>query len=268
MIKPIYLFYVFIFSTPLVFAQSQQGGRLAAMGNNGAAVKDIWGTSTNPASISELKVPALQLNYEKHFLADDLSSAALAFVFPCNRYSFGINIQRYGIPEFSTIKTGLIVAKQFGQKLSIGLRANYHQIKISNYGTTKGISVDIGVFFQLNEKLFVGAYINNPSQESYNTRVINIAVLTSAHIGLAYQTSAKVLIATTLSKELDLPWNVAMGIDYQLIKSLSIRSGVSVAPFKHHIGIGLSSLHFLTDVTFIKDPNLGYSPQITIGYVF
>jgi len=263
--KPFYLFSLFIFVTQLLFAQ---GGRLTAMGNNGAAVKDIWGTAANPAAIGNIKLPTLHISYENYSFANELRSEAMAFVFPNKRFSFGLSLQRYGIPEFHTLQTGLVFTKQFGPDFSIGLRTNYHQIHIRNYGTTTGISLDIGTFYQLSEEVALGFYFNNPLKQAYFTKAINITIPTSAYLGIAYKTSSKFLLASTLSKELHLPWNVAFGMDYQISSSLSMRSGISLMPYKLHFGIGFNLQHFNIDFTLTTQSDIGYSPQITIGYVF
>lgn len=261
--KQFYLFMLGIFYMNVGFSQTNQGARLTAMGNNGAAVKDLWGVATNPASITNIQFPSIQLNHQEHIFAKSVDNQALAFVVPVNRQSFGLNLQRYGIPEYHYIQAGIIFTRQFGSKLAIGLRANYHQLKINNYGATTGISLDIGTIYELSNELCFGFYINNPSHENYNTKAIYITIPTTAYIGIAYRTSDKLLIATTMSRE-----DVSTGIDYQVIKAFSLRAGISLNPFTHYFGIGLNTSKIVTDFTFTKHPNFGYSPQLTIGYVF
>lgn len=261
--KQFYLFMLSIFGVNVGFPQTNQGGRLTAMGNNGAAVKDIWGVAANPASITDIQLPSIQLNHQEHIFTKAVSDQALAFVVPANRQTFGLNLQRYGIPEYHNIKVGIVFTRQFGSKLAIGLRANYHQLKINNYGASTGISLDIGAIYQLSNELCFGFYISNPSSENYNTKAIDITIPTITYIGVAYRTSDKLLIATTISKE-----NVSTGVDYQLIKVIGLRAGVSLNPFTHYFGIGFNISKIVTDFTFTKHPNFGYSPQLTIGYVF
>lgn len=268
MSKYFYLFQLLICSLQPLFGQSNQGGRLTAMGNNGTAVKDAWGTAANPAVISGTQTLTVQTSYKRHFFAKELISAAISLVLPINRYSFGLNLQRTGSPDFNNSSVALTFTKQFGPNLSIGLRANYHQIHISNYGTTNGFSLTAGTLYEFNNKLSIGFYLNNPSKEAYHTKSINITIPTSGHFGIAYQASAKFIIATTLSKQLHTPLDVAIGFDYQLIKSFSIRSAISLKPFKQYGGIAINSSSFIIDIAFTRHPSFGYSPQITIGYVF
>lgn len=266
--KLFYVFQIIIFSAQPLLGQNDQGSRLTAMGNNGTAVKDTWGTAANPAAISGMEGPSIQTSYKRHFFAKELSSGAISLVLPIKRYSFGLYLQRTGTPDFTTSSAGLIVTKQFGPNLSLGLRANYHQIQISSYGTTNGFSFAIGTFYKFNNELSIGFYLNNPSKETYSTKSINLTIPTSGHFGIAYQASNKFIIATSLSKQLLTPFDIAIGFDYQLIKSFNIRSAVSLKPFKQYGGFAITSNNFTIDIAFTRHPSLGYSPQITIGYVF
>ena len=261
--KQFYLFTVGILCTNILFAQTNLGARLTAMGNNGVAVKDIWGVAANPASITDIPYPTLQLTHQEHFFTEALKNQALAFAFPIQRQIIGLHLQRYGISEFQNIKAGIVLTRQFGQKLAIGLRANYHQLKISNYGVTKGISIDVGTIFQFTDELCFGFYINNPSKDTYQTKSIYTTLPTTAYLGVAYRTSDKLLVASTISTDI-----LAIGLDYQLIKSFSLRGGLSLNPFTHYAGIGFSKSKFIADFSFTKHPNFGYSSQLTIGYVF
>jgi hypothetical protein len=252
------------FVAKLGFTQSSQGGRLSGMGNAGAAIKDIWGVAANPATITSMKRPSAQASYENHFFIHDLSSQALAFVFPKNNNSFGINLQRYGISEYLTIKAGIITAKQFGKNFSIGIRANYHQLKITNYGAVIAFSIDVGTVYQPTDELALGLYINNPARGNK----ANFNIPTTLYLGASYQTNAKILVASTLIKELNTPLNAAFGIEYQIIHHFSLRSGLNLNPLKHHFGVGFNSFNFQLDLAFTKYTHFNYSPQISIGYVF
>jgi len=250
------------------YSQNNQGGRLTAMGNNGAAVKDAWGIAANPAGITEIRSAMLLLAYQKYFLTDELSSQAIGLIFPFKKYVFGLNLQRYGITDYNEIKAAIIFTKQFGDKLSIGSRFNYHQLKITDYGTATAIAVDVGAIYQLDEKLGFGLYFNNPSQAVYRTKSTSLVINTGAHIGIAYQSSSKLLIAGTLSYYFDKATDVAIGIDYKLIESLSLRAGISLKPIKQYVGIGFNTKKIRLDLALSNDSNLGYSPQITLNYVF
>lgn len=263
MIRLLNLFTILILWTHFAFAQTNYGARLTAIGNCGASVEDTWGVAANPAAIANISSPIIQLSHEQHIFSDEIRTQALALVVPSKTFVFGVNVQRYGMSAFYTNRIGFIITKSFGPKLAIGLRGNYHQIKINNYGTTIGISIDVGTIYQLTKELSLGLYINNPSKETFRTKAMYTSLPTTAFFGISYQASEKLLIATNISQNA-----VATGIDYQLINAFSLRFGVSLNPLIHYFGLGFKSEKFSADFACLKHPNFGYSPQLTIGYVF
>lgn len=110
--------------------------------------------------------------------------------------------------------------------------------------------------------------MNNPSKQKFDNNEVLAAVPTSFNIGASYQASDKILIATTIAKMPNLATDVRLGFDYKLIDLLSLRAGLSTKPFKQHAGFGISYKSFAMDMATRYDTNLGYAPQIAVGYAF
>lgn len=250
------------------FAQAHFGARLTAMGNNSNAIKDVWNIQGNPAGIAGLDAITAALDYTKYLFASELSRQAFALSIPFNHHSIGLGFDRYGITEYSEIKANTAVVRQFGKQLAIGLKGNYHQLKISNYGAAVAFSVDVGLCYGISEKLVAGLYISNPAQQSYKNKAMSNSIATSVQLGASYVLSDKILIAANVSKVLKAPIDVAIGLDYKLLPLLSLRGGLTTKPFKQYAGFGLNYKRMMLDMAVESDPYLGYSPQITLGYVF
>ncbi|RZL29615.1 MAG: hypothetical protein EOO96_19725 [Pedobacter sp.] len=251
-----------------LFGQNSLGPRLTAMGNSGTAVTDVWALQANPSGITSLEQPTIALNYIKHLFSDEISTQALVAVLPLKNNFVGLSFQRYGFTEYNESKIGFAYAKKFGNKLSIGLNANYHQLKIANYGASTGFSIDFGALYHFNNVFTFGAFLSNPSKQKFSSTEILIEIPTSINVGASYLASDKVLIATSVSKKLNEAIDVRLGIDYKIISLLSLRGGLSAKPFKQYAGFGLNYKKFLFDMATTYDANLGYAPQIAIGYAF
>lgn len=250
------------------FAQNNLGPRLTAMGMNSAAVKDLWNLESNPSGITNIKSSTLAINYSKFLFDNELSKQAIAFAVPFKNNYLGASFQRYGITEYNEIKGGVALAKRFGDKLSIALKGNYHQIKISNYGATTGFSIDAGAIYDYNEVLTFGISINNPSMQKFNTKTVEATIPTILQAGGTYKASNKILIATNIKKELARPIDVGLGLEYKLIELISLRAGLTAKPFKQYVGLGLSYKKLMIDIAVENDPYLGYTPQIALAYAF
>ncbi|MES2418655.1 MAG: hypothetical protein V4541_10750 [Bacteroidota bacterium] len=250
------------------YGQNNQGARLTAMGNNGAAVKDAGSVEANPAGIPEITSALLFFNYQKHFFISGLSAQSFAFLLPIKHSYLALNLQRYGISEYHQFKAGLIYTRQFGAKLAIGLRGNYHQLKLTNYGNTIAYSIDLGAIYEISEQLCFGIYLNNLSAEQYHTKLPVATLPTIAHLGIAYQANDNFLIATTIKKALNEKTEVAVGIDYRFIEAFSLRGGISLRPIRQYFGLGFTAQKILIDFALLCNPDLRYLPQITVSYAF
>lgn len=257
-----------IFSPFYLFAQNNLGPRLTAMGESGAAVRDIWSIQANPAGISIINTPSTSLSYAKHLFSNEVSTQAFVAVIPFKNNFAGLSFERYGFSAYNESKIGFAYAKKFGTHLSIAINTNYHQLKISNYGSSAGFSIDVGAIYTIDKEFTIGAFVNNPFKQSYNKTEISTNIPTVFNIGASYSVSDKVLIATTLSKNLVEKIDVKLGIDYKILDVLSLRGGLSKNPFKQYVGFGLNYKKFLLDMASTYDANLGYAPQIGIGYAF
>lgn len=237
-----------------------------AMGNNGAAVKDIGSIDENIANITAISTASLAIGYTKYLYDSELSMQRLILVLPIKPSAIGISLQRYGIEAYHEITAGVAFAKQFGQHLAIGIKANYHQLAISNYGSTNTFSVDVGINYNINSKLNFGFYVLNPSSQQFEK--INSRLPSVLSIGGAYQISDKVLLAGALAKSLNGKINTHFGLDYQLLNAFSLRGGLSTKPFKQYAGFGFSLKHLIIDTAISNDINLGLTPQIALAYAF
>lgn len=258
-----------LFFAPLYLpAQNNLGPRLTAMGNNGAAVTDIWSLQSNPSAITSINQPTAAINYIKHLFSNEISTQGLVVVFPFKNNFVGASFQRYGFSEYNESKVGVAYAKKFGHKLSIALNGNYHQLKIANYGSSTRFSIDIGGLYQFNNQFTFGAFVSNPSRQNFNSAVIASEIVSTFGAGVSYLASDKVLIATTVSKILKRAIDVSVGIDYKIIDLLSLRGGLSSRPFKQYAGFGVNYRKFCLDMATTYDANLGYAPQIGLEYAF
>lgn len=251
-----------------LFAQNNLGPRLTAMGNNGVAVTDVWALQANPSGITSLVKPTVSLNFIKHLFSNEISTQGLVVVLPIKNNFVGASFQRYGLNDYNENKIGFTYANKFGEKLSIALNGNYHQLKIVNYGTSTGFSVDVGALYQFNKDFTFGAFVSNPSKQKFINSEVLIEIPTSFNIGASYLASDKILIATSVSKSPKQSVDVSLGIDYKILELLSLRGGLSVKPFKQYAGFGLNYKKILLDMATTYDANLGYAPQIAVGYAF
>lgn len=265
--RKLYLLISIILFASFLKAQDNNGPRIAALGNAGVALQDVWSVKNNQAGIAGLKKPIVAAGYENRFGVKELSTQAAVFSIPINNYAVGGAFNSYGVSDYREIKSGISLAKSFGPKLFLAVGLNYHQLKITNYNSSNAFSVDVGLQYQAFPKLWLGSHISNPNQSKYG---VNTDQIIPAHIqfGANYIFSDQLLITTEFEKILDAQADFKAGVEYKLIKFVALRGGISVNPFKQFAGFGVNYQRVNIDFAVASHPVLGYSPQVALGYEF
>ncbi len=257
----------FCFSFNLLNAQQITGARITALANAGVAMQDVFSLQKNQAGIAFLIDPEIALAYESKFLLNDLSNKSAAFVLPSKNYALGLSIENNGFTTYNETKAGLSLAKKFGTQLAVALNFNFHQISISNYGSSQTFSFEAGMQYHLSPKIWLGSHIANPNQSKFNN---NAEMIIPSHIqfGGSFLFSDQLMAVTEIEKIADQQLDLKSGIEYQIKELISLRAGLSVNPFKQYGGFGLLYKKIDLDFCISSHPILGYSPQITLGYGF
>ncbi|HYK77890.1 MAG TPA: hypothetical protein VEV16_13005 [Daejeonella sp.] len=262
-----YLPWIFILMTLSVSAQENAGPRLTALASAGVAVQDVWSLKQNQAGSAALQKVVLALGYQQPFAGQELSVQSALLAMPYQKGTWGLSFQRYGFSVYSEQQSGLSYARKFGDKLFAALTFNYHQLKISGYGSAQTFSVSAGMQYQPVENLWMGAHIANPGRSGYKQKV-EALIPVKIEFGTAYRFSDKVLVAGSWTKELNSNTDAKTGLEYKPIIWLDLRGGISVNPFKQYAGFGLNAQKFRFDAAASFHPYLGYSPQIAFSYEF
>lgn len=258
-------------ATWLVFlpahAQFIEGAPFTAIANASVAINNVWAANNNPAGLSFLTKTIVAAGYENKFLTKEFSASSLILALPFNKIVIGGSFQKYGIPDFSQIKTGISLSKSFGHTLSYGIRLNYHQINITGYNNEKTFSADCGIMYAINKKIWLAASLGNISQESFKT-IHDQTIGAYIKFGASFLLNEKLTACSQIDKYTDNALDYRMGLDYKLLEILSLRGGLSFNTFRQYAGIGISHKKLVIDLAVSSHPVLSYSPQIALAYEF
>ncbi len=258
---------VFLVLSCQVQAQKNPGPRSISMGSGGIALQGPWSVQQNPAGITSVKNPILALAYEQHLLDPDLNTQSAVFILPYKRSVFGFSFERYGIDEYKEQQAGLNYARGFGESFRLAIGFKYYQLSIPQYGAANGFSVEAGFQFTVTDKFAIASHIANPGRGKYEN-LSGSSLPVKLTFGASYSFSDRILIIADVRKFLDYPIDVMTGLEYNILKWFSLRGGISANPFKQYTGFGLHYQQVHIDVAVSSHPNLGYTPQIALGYEF
>lgn len=248
------------------YAQTYTGARYQAMGATGTALQEIYSLTANPAGLTALVRTTAHIAHQYHFLSAEITSQTALLGIPTRLGSFGLAAHRYGLQgTYDEIRAGFAYAKRFGRELSLAVRINVHQLGISDYGTTRTFSADMGLQYHTPQGLIIGLHYQNVGGLNYDDGYGTIP--SSVRLGASYRLD-KVTVTSDVVYDRFHATNAHLGLEYAIISSLLLRGGLSVHPLQQHAGFGLAWGRMIVDVTATFQHYLGMSPQIGISYAF
>ncbi|KAA8485020.1 hypothetical protein BDE36_2272 [Arcticibacter tournemirensis] len=252
---------------PLFAQDVHDGSRLTALGNTGVALQDVWTLQSNQAGIASIKRPVAAIACESSFFNSAITTQSAIFAFPYHRNVFGFSLRSYGMDEYREQKIGFAFARGFGETVFASLSFNIHQLKISRYGSAGAWSVEAGLQYKAGENLIIGAHIANPNRSAYQAD-LNAIVPVLFELGASLRFTDKVLLSSAIAKELDSAAGFKCGIEYNIMSEVFLRGGAVTNPFRQSAGFGYKYHSLNVDIAVTSHPDLGFSPQISLGYEF
>ncbi len=267
------VFLFFLLAQPALSANDNYpfGARQAGMGNAGVTLYDLWSVSHNQAGLARLQALSAGFYFENRFLAREMALGAVAAALPLPSGVFGLSLSYFGFSLYNEGKIGLSYARDFGEKLSVGMQFNYMYLSIGEgYGSRGNFTLEVGMIYELLSGLHIGAHLFNPTQ----SRITGVDDLYDEHIptilrfGLSYAFSDRVLLAVETEKDINEKARFKVGIEYRLTDHIHLRGGVGTRPMENAFGFGFQSGNLQFDLSAAYHHVLGYSPQAGVTYGF
>ncbi len=256
---------LFLLLLPFILhAQSPVSSRASAVGEAAVAFQDMNSLFFNQAGLANLDELGGIISSERRFLSDALNTFSGGFLIPTDAGNFGLSINYFGFSAFNQQKIGLVYARRLFEKATIGAELNVQNYRIPEYGNFAVFSMELGLQYELNDALIIGAHISNPIQQEL---VEDENLSTRLNLGLAYLVSDKLSLFAETEKDIDTPFRLKAGLEYQPISILYLRFGIGTAPTLTNFGIGLKiSEQLKIDLSSSYHQQLGFSPGISIIY--
>lgn len=277
--KPLFTRLFFLISCFILLALPSQaqtdlsygGAQPAALGQAFVGVRgEFWGLFYNPASISTVAQIEIGAYFERRFLINELNYGSAGIVIPfAGTQAVGLEASTFGFDLYRETQAGLSYGITFLEIFSIGVKANYANLNISENGSTDVFYVDAGLNVSITKDISLGfsAFnVNRAELESQTGLTQDIPTVFAA--GLAYRPSDKVLVVADMNKDVDHPVSFRGGIEYYIIPELCARVGVSSEALNWSTGLGLKVAGLRLDVAFSNHEQLGFTPHVSLSYGF
>lgn len=214
------------------------GSRTTSLANCSVALQGFWSCHNTPAGFATEKDICIGFAYQNKFMLKELGYKSAGLLYPFNIGVIAVSFSQFGYSLYNENIIGFGFARNFGENLRIGVKLDYLFFKLSEDYENKSIpTFELGMQYQINESLCLGAYIFNPI--NVKLRTINkdkIPII--MRLGFSYHINEDFLITTEIEENFEYNFSYRFGLEYEIYKNIFIRSGFQIKPELFTFGIG------------------------------
>lgn len=235
------------------------GGRSASLGRCSVALNDFWSSHNNPAGFALYKDIGVGISYENRFMLKELGYKNAGLLIPLNVGVVGISISQFGYEHYNENLFGFGLSRNFGPNLRIGLKLKYIFLKSSDkYDNKSTATFEIGLQYNINERLCLGAYIFNPIHIKIRSPN-NDRIPVMMKLGLSYSITNDFMLTTEIEDSSENDFSYRFGVEYEIYRNIFIRSGFQLKPELFTFGLGYEYKNFVIDICGEMHNKLGAS---------
>lgn len=234
------------------------------MGEASVTIHDTYGMFNNISGIAREKDFSGSLSFENRFGISSFNTMAAGIILPKKWGNTTLNIFKFGDELYSEQKIGLGYAHNISM-VSLGAQINYIQYFVEGYGSKGAIVFEVGGIAEIIPELVFGAHIFNVTQSQLRASD-DEHLATTLKAGLSYRPTKKLMINIESEKEVTSKMRFKIGIEYEIINHLYLRSGFSPGSGHGYHGIGFQAGHFIIDYAMSNSFQLGFSHQASLSY--
>lgn len=243
-----------------------RGARSMGLGNANLTLSDSWSIFNNIGALGRLTSSSIMVGYDHRFNLNELTTLSAGAVMHTKDFQYGLSISSYGSEHFNQSNIGLGIANQLGIA-SLGLKVNYFQTNIEGFGRAAAPVIEFGGVAELGPNLFFGAHIYNLTNAKVGGNSED-RIPTVVKSGISYRPTEKLMVNLEAEKDILLDPIIKLGIEYNLMDRLWLRSGVNTYPSNLFFGIGFRPRNFVIDYAMTQSQYLGNTHHFSFGYLF
>ncbi len=242
------------------------GARDAGLAGASVAVADLYSLFNNVGNLGSIENHGMVLGYQSryHVAAFQVVGAGAIYVSPVG--IGGIGFFKFGDETFSQQRIHLAFGHKI-QLISLGFGLDVLQYRISTVGTQHALAIQFGGVVELSSKWRFGAHVFNLNQAQLD-RETNEPIPTVMKAGFSYLPTNELMLNVEIEKDLDFEELFKVGLEYQLIKHVFLRTGINSAPFLSAFGLGFHPKRLSIDYSYANHARLGSTHELSIGYVY
>jgi hypothetical protein len=234
------------------------------LGGNSAAVANVWGTTNNAATITQINKFQVGVYSEQRFAESKLQLSNVSIVQPFKYVHVGLAVNHFGYSVYNQQRICLSVAKKLSNTFSLGVQLNYVSTFIQDYGTAGNPTLGLGLYAKPLPKLALAFVVFNPTQETYGKNTQE-KIPAYARLGCGYILSEKLRLNIEADQQLnqELIWRA--GVYYKIHDVLHLAIGAATKPTYYTFGTALVLKKVKVDIAMSLHEALGLTPHVGLS---
>lgn len=224
---------------------------------------DPFSMKGNIAVLSVLTSPSISVYGENRFLLSETNFFSSIIVLPLEIGNLAVLADYFGYKNYNESQLGLAYGKSLSKNIHLALKFSYYNFYIPQYIKAATINSEIGLLFNINEKVSFGINLFNPVGGYFN-KIKNDKIASIFKAGIGYEISGQVLFNAGIIKEEAQHFALDLGLQYNLNKQFFIRAGTRPNLLNSYAGAGLAWNNYRLDLNFNYNPYLGFSPGMML----
>ena len=263
------IFYSVLTSCFLAAAEpTVTGARPMATGGLCTAGEGVHAALNHPAQTALMRNPALAITAAKPFIQANWHSFSAIAVYPWEKIGvFSVGGYFYGTSFFHRIQISLGYARNLGKGILIGIRVDYSQIYMREYGTKRMYNPHLSLTYQPLKKLKLGLGLHHPIPYSLHKGVHN-TIFPNVYLGVTYLPGEKIRAGIEYVQGIMAKPVIKTGIEYDPLTQLSLQTGY--CSDGHRVSLGVSCMWKQLEIqtACVWQPTAGFSPGLSFLFHF
>ncbi|MCL5030108.1 MAG: hypothetical protein M1480_13935 [Bacteroidetes bacterium] len=252
---------VFILIFSVAYPQMNPGAKQISLSYSDVALtNDVFGLFNNPASLAKINWREAGVYYSPApFGFTEMANGYIAYNEPFDWGSLALGGMNYGFELYKENKILVGCSYNYADKFLIGVVFNYHSVSIKNYGSANSFYLNLGGIIPITDFVNWGFSIHNINRATFGKAKDQIPTVFKT--GFNFCIAQNISLNAAFEKDIIQESSLMFGINYDIIKYISIRTGFSNEPSRFTAGVGINYLYFTLDYAVFTHPDLGLTHQ-------
>lgn len=216
----------------------------------------------NPGGLSFVENPGIGIAVLNQFQMAELNTASLYVMYPNRWLDAGLRQSAYGFEDYRILQSQAALSKKITANLSLGVNFIYsNQSSIVEEIDQNNLYADIGLLYLPTPKWELALLIENGLHTEDKK-------LTRFNTGASFKAFDNTRLSAQIAWDYLYKWNLAAGLEYELIDSFIVRGGYQSIGKSPTFGVGYTIWGFEMNAGFMLHSTLGVSSMIGINYRF